>query len=85
MTSETASLYGFTDRGALAPGMLADVNLVDYDALQLPRPVMVDDLPAGARRFIQRADGYVATVKRGVAVLRDGEDQGDRPGRLVRG
>jgi N-acyl-D-aspartate/D-glutamate deacylase len=85
MTAETASLYGFTDRGVLAPGMLGDVNLIDYDGLRLPRPEMVDDLPAGARRFIQKSEGYVATVKRGVTVLRDGDDQGARPGVLVRG
>jgi N-acyl-D-amino-acid deacylase len=85
MTAETASLYGFTDRGVLAPGMLGDVNIVDYDALKLPRPEMVNDLPAGARRFVQGSEGYVATVKRGVTVLREGEDQGERPGQLVRG
>jgi N-acyl-D-amino-acid deacylase len=85
MTSETASLYGFTDRGVLAPGMLADVNVIDYDGLQLPRPEMIADLPAGARRFVQGSAGYVATVKRGVTVLRSGEDQGARPGQLVRG
>ncbi len=85
MTAETASLYGFTDRGVLAPGKLGDVNIIDYDGLKLPRPEMVNDLPAGARRFVQGSEGYVATVKRGVTVLRDGEDQGQRPGQLVRG
>jgi N-acyl-D-aspartate/D-glutamate deacylase len=85
MTSETASLYGFADRGVLAPGKLGDVNLIDYERLRLPRPEMVADLPAGARRFVQGSEGYVATVKRGVTVLRDGEDQGARPGQLVRG
>ena len=84
MTAETASLYGLGDRGVLAPGMLGDVNIIDYDGLRLPRPEMVHDLPAGARRFVQGSDGYVATVKRGVTILRDGEDQGERPGRLVR-
>jgi N-acyl-D-amino-acid deacylase len=84
MTAETAALYGFEDRGTLAPGRIADLNLIDYDGLALPRPEMVDDLPGGARRFVQGSDGYVATVKRGVTILRDGEDQGARPGRLVR-
>ena len=85
MTAETASLYGFADRGQLVPGKLGDVNLIDYDALALPRPEMVADLPAGARRFVQGSQGYLATVKRGVTVLQGGEDQGARPGQLVRG
>jgi N-acyl-D-aspartate/D-glutamate deacylase len=85
MTAETASLYGFADRGRLEPGLLGDVNVIDYDALELPRPEMVADLPAGARRFVQGSRGFAATVKRGVTVLRDGVDQGARPGRLVRG
>ncbi|GIU88511.1 MAG: amidohydrolase [Acidimicrobiia bacterium] len=85
MTSRTAALYGLGDRGVLAPGRLGDLNVIDHDALRLPRPEMVYDLPGDARRFVQRADGYVATVKRGVVVLRDGEDCGERPGRLVRG
>jgi N-acyl-D-amino-acid deacylase len=77
MTAETASLYGFADRGQLVPGKLGDVNLIDYDALALPRPEMVADLPAGARRFVQGSQGYL--------VLQGGEDQGARPGQLVRG
>lgn len=85
MTSRTAALYGLGDRGVLAPGRLGDLNVIDHDALRLPLPEMVYDLPGDARRFVQRADGYVATVKRGVVVLRDGEDCGERPGRLVRG
>jgi N-acyl-D-aspartate/D-glutamate deacylase len=85
MTSRTAALYGLGDRGALVPGRIGDVNVIDYDALRLERPEMVHDLPGDARRFVQRAQGYVATIKRGVVVLRDGEDLGARPGRLVRG
>jgi N-acyl-D-aspartate/D-glutamate deacylase len=85
MTAETSSLYGFSDRGTLTPGKIGDVNLVDYDNLRLPRPEMVADLPADARRFVQGSEGYVATVKRGEVVLRDGVDEGRRPGRLVRG
>ncbi len=85
MTRDTARLFGMTDRGTLEPGMLGDVNLVDFDNVALRPPELVHDLPAGARRFIQRADGWVATVKRGEVVLRDGEDQGARPGRLLRG
>jgi N-acyl-D-aspartate/D-glutamate deacylase len=85
MTKETASLYGLGDRGELTPGKLGDVNLVDLDHLRLERPVMVHDLPGDARRFVQGSQGYVATVKRGQVVLRDGEDQGERPGQLLRG
>jgi N-acyl-D-aspartate/D-glutamate deacylase len=85
MTKESASLYGLGDRGVLEPGKLGDVNLVDLDNLRLERPVMVHDLPGDARRFVQGSAGYVATVKRGRVVLRDGEDQGDRPGQLLRG
>jgi N-acyl-D-amino-acid deacylase len=85
MTNDTASLVGLGDRGTLEPGKLADVNIIDFDGLTLPRPQMVHDLPGDARRFVQRAEGYVATVKRGQVILRDGEDQGARPGQLVRG
>jgi N-acyl-D-amino-acid deacylase len=85
MTKESASLYGLGDRGVLEPGKLGDVNLVDLDNLRLERPVMVHDLPGDARRFVQGSQGYVATVKRGQVVLRDGEDQGVRPGQLLRG
>jgi N-acyl-D-amino-acid deacylase len=85
MTSETAALVGLGDRGTLEPGKLGDVNLIDFEALSLPRPEMVHDLPGDARRFIQGSSGYVATVKRGNVILRDGQDQGARPGQLVRG
>ena len=85
MTSDTAGLVGLGDRGVLAPGMLGDVNIIDFEGLRLPRPEMVHDLPGDARRFVQGASGYVATVKRGNVILRDGVDQGSRPGQLVRG
>ena len=84
-TRNTAELYGFDDRGLLAPGYLADVNVIDFEALALDPPEMVYDLPAGGRRLIQRAHGYVATVKSGVVVREDDEATGERPGRLLRG
>ncbi|HMG43766.1 MAG TPA: amidohydrolase family protein [Acidimicrobiales bacterium] len=84
-TRQTAELYGFDDRGLLAPGYLADVNVIDFDALSIAAPEMVYDLPAGGRRLIQRASGYVATVKRGVVVREHDEPTGAHPGRLVRG
>ncbi len=85
MTSETASLYGLGDRGTLRPGLRADVNVIDHARLQLRSPHMAHDLPGGARRFIQEADGYVATVVAGQVTLVEGEDTGARPGALVRG
>ncbi len=84
-TRDTARLYGLHDRGTLEPGMLADVNVIDYDALQLEPPVVVSDLPAGGSRLVQRAKGYAATIKSGVVTFVDGVDTGARPGRLVRG
>jgi N-acyl-D-amino-acid deacylase len=84
-THDTARLYGLTDRGTLEPGMLADVNVIDYDALELLPPEVAADLPAGGTRLVQRARGYVATVKSGVVTFADGSPTGARPGRLVRG
>jgi N-acyl-D-aspartate/D-glutamate deacylase len=85
MTSDTASLYGLGDRGVLAPGKQADVNVIDHAGLVLHRPEMVYDLPGGARRLLQFADGYKATIMKGEVVRRDGVDTGARPGRLLRG
>jgi len=85
MTQNTASLYGLLDRGVLAPGYKADINLIDFDALQLRRPEMAFDLPGGARRLLQRADGYKAKIVSGEVVMRDNEPTGALPGRLLRG
>ena len=84
-TRRTAELYGFFDRGLLAPGYLADVNVVDHEALRLDPPEMVYDLPAEGKRLIQRGLGYVATVKSGLVVREHDEATGERPGRLLRG
>ncbi|MBS1847835.1 MAG: amidohydrolase family protein, partial [Actinobacteria bacterium] len=65
-TRRTAEVFGFFDRGLVAPGMLADLNVLDFDSLGIPAPEMTYDLPTGAPRFIQRSTGYVATVKSGV-------------------
>jgi hypothetical protein len=59
--------------------------VIDFERLQLHRPGLVSDLPGGASRLVQRADGYVTTVKRGVATFESGEDTGARPGRQLRG
>jgi N-acyl-D-aspartate/D-glutamate deacylase len=85
ITSATASLFGLADRGRLAPGAKADINVIDFDRLRLHRPALVHDLPAGAGRLIQRADGYVATMVSGVETFADGEATGARPGALIRG
>ena len=84
-THDTARLYGLTDRGTLEAGAIADINLIDYDALQLGSPTVVADLPAGGRRLIQDATGYVETIKSGVTTFSGGKDTGARPGVLVRG
>nr|AGL33528.1 amidohydrolase 3 [uncultured proteobacterium] len=84
-TRDTAEAVGLLDRGVLAPGYLADLNVIDFERLQLRAPYMVYDLPTGARRLMQHADGYVATIKRGRIIYRDGEPTGALPGRLVRG
>ncbi|MCB0961736.1 MAG: D-aminoacylase, partial [Acidimicrobiales bacterium] len=73
------------DRGVLAPGFVGDVNVIDFDRLRLRSPEVHADLPAGGRRILQRADGYVATVKSGTTTYVDGESTGEHPGRLLRG
>ena len=84
-TRDTARQVGLADRGTLEPGMLADVNVIDFDHLTLRAPEMAYDLPAGGRRLIQKAEGYTATIKRGVVVYRDGVATGELPGQLIRG
>jgi N-acyl-D-aspartate/D-glutamate deacylase len=82
---DTARAVGLLDRGVLAPGYRADLNVIDMDALRLHRPEVRYDLPAGGRRLLQRADGYRHTVVAGLETYRDGEPTGALPGRLVRG
>jgi N-acyl-D-amino-acid deacylase len=84
-TSDTAKLYGLNDRGALKPGMKADVNVIDMDRLHLHAPEMVFDLPAGGRRLIQKVDGYRYTVVSGEVIYEDGKPTGALPGKLIRG
>ena len=85
LTRDTAMAYGLSDRGQLKPGLLADVNVIDFDKLRLYRPEAVYDLPAGGRRLVQRASGYRHTVKSGQVTFQDGEHTGALPGSLVRG
>ena len=82
---DTAKAVGLNDRGILAPGYKADINIVDLEKMQLRKPEVHFDLPAGGRRLMQYADGYVATIVNGVPIYLDGESTGARPGRLVRG
>lgn len=84
-TRRTAELYGLRDRGLIAPGLRADLNLIDFNALALPLPAMVYDLPANGQRLIQRAHGYHSTVLRGQVTFEDGVATGALPGQLVRG
>jgi N-acyl-D-amino-acid deacylase len=83
-TSETANFFGLTDRGRLAPGLRADVNLIDFDRLRLHKPELVHDMPAGGRRFIQRVEGYEATLVAGTPIFEHGTHTGAMPGHLVR-
>jgi N-acyl-D-aspartate/D-glutamate deacylase len=84
-TSDTARTVGLLDRGVIAPGMKADLNVIDVAKLALPAPRMTFDLPAGGKRLLQKAEGYRATVLSGVVTYRAGEATGALPGRLVRG
>ena len=83
-TAGTAAVVGLTDRGTIEVGRKADLNVIDFDHLTLHGPRSVDDLPAGGRRILQDATGYVATIVSGVVTRRNGQDTGARPGRLVR-
>jgi N-acyl-D-aspartate/D-glutamate deacylase len=85
LTRQPAQLYSLNDRGLLAPGMKADINVIDFDSLQLHTPHIVADLPAGGKRFQQRADGIEATIVSGEIIYRNGEATGALPGKLVRG
>jgi N-acyl-D-aspartate/D-glutamate deacylase len=85
MTRRTAQLVGLNDRGILAPGYRADINIIDIERLRLGSPYIIRDLPAGGRRLMQDAQGYRATIVNGVVTYRGGKPTGALPGRLVRG
>jgi N-acyl-D-aspartate/D-glutamate deacylase len=82
--ADTARFVGLKDRGLLKPGLRADLNIIDFDNLELLHPKMVKDLLAGGQRLMQHANGYVATLVCGEIIARDGKLAGARPGRLVR-
>jgi N-acyl-D-aspartate/D-glutamate deacylase len=85
LTSNNALAVGLADRGVVAEGMKADLNVIDFDHLRCEFPVMAYDLPAGGKRLLQRSQGYRATIVHGQVTYRDGEHTGALPGRLVRG
>ena len=85
LSHDTARAVGLEDRGLIAPGYKADLNIFDLDRLRLHAPEVAHDLPSGGRRLVQRADGYMATIVSGAIVYRGGVPTGALPGRLVRG
>ena len=85
LTRQPAELYSLMDRGLVAEGMLADLNIIDFDSLALCTPHIVSDLPAGGRRFLQRAHGIDTTIKAGQVIFSNGEHTGALPGQLLRG
>ena len=84
LTSSTAHAYGMFDRGQITEGMIADINIIDFNRLRLHRPEAIFDLPAGGRRLVQRAEGYDVTIKSGEVIFNKGEHSGALPGKLVR-
>jgi N-acyl-D-amino-acid deacylase len=85
LSHDTAHAVGLEDRGRIASGYKADLNLFDLERLHLHAPEVAHDLPSGGRRLVQRADGYAATIVSGAIVHRGGVPTGLLPGRLVRG
>src|SRR6185295_13412647 len=81
LAADTAELVGLKDRGRVAVGYKADLNVIDYDRLRMFRPEPVYDLPTGGRRIVQRSEGYVATLVSGVVTYREGQSTGAMPGR----
>ncbi len=84
LTADTADYLGLNDRGRIRPGLKADLNIIDPDRLRVHAPYLVNDLPAGGQRLLQKAEGYRATIVSGAVVVRDDEVTDARPGRLVR-
>ena len=85
MTQHTAQMYDLLDRGVIAPGYRADLNVIDPERIELRRPEMVYDLPAAGRRLVQKVDGYCYTICSGEITYEDGKPTGALPGKLVRG
>jgi N-acyl-D-aspartate/D-glutamate deacylase len=85
ITADNAKAYGLTDRGVLAVGKRADINVMNYDLLSLTMPLMVHDLPSGGARRDQRTTGFIATVLNGTLTRENDQDTRERPRRVIRG
>jgi len=85
LTQDSARVYGLNDRGVIAPGYKADLNVIDYEGLKLEKPEMIYDLPANGKRLVQKAQGYRMTIKAGVITYENGDHTGALPGNLIRG
>ena len=83
-THDNAIAMGLMDRGLIKKGMLADINIIDFDNLQLFAPELVNDLPAGGKRLIQKVEGYVATIKSGIITYENGISTNKLPGKLLK-
>lgn len=84
-THDTARCVGLDDRGTLELGMKADINIIDFDKIQVEAPMIINDLPAGGRRMFQGAEGYTATIVSGEVIMENGDYTGAVPGKLIRG
>ena len=85
LTQDSARVYGLDDRGVIAPGYKADLNVIDYETLHLEKPEMVYDLPANGKRLVQKAKGYRMTINSGEITYENGVHTGALPGKLIRG
>jgi N-acyl-D-aspartate/D-glutamate deacylase len=85
LTSDTANAVGLLDRGVIAPGYKADLNIIDFNRLQIKAPELVYDMPLNGRRLVQRTEGIVSTIVSGVVIAQEGQSTGELPGRLIRG
>jgi len=85
LTQDSASVYGLDDRGVIAPGYKADLNIIEYEDLHLEKPEMVYDLPANGKRLVQKAHGYRMTINSGKVTYENGIHTGELPGKLIRG
>ena len=84
-TRRTAQCYGLLDRGVIAPGYKADLNVIDFENLKIHGPELVYDLPANGKRYVQKITGYRATICSGEVIYKDGAPTGKLPGKLIRG
>ena len=84
-TKDTAETYGLFDRGEIKAGMIADINIIDFEKLNVSLPKMIFDLPKGGKRLVQESFGYLTTIKSGEVVYENGQATGTLPGQVVRG